>query len=269
MNKKIRIGTRGSALALAQAKQAAAALESRGYVTEFVVVRTRGDEELKKSLSDIGRGAFTDVFSQMLLHGEIDVAVHSAKDLPTGEEKDGFYCLPRGDARDVVVIAGKVNKIGTGSPRRAAGAKKLFPQAEILPVRGNVDTRLKKLAAGEYDALVLAAVGLERLGLLREDHVEFEDRTFVCRFFSPQECVPAACQGIIALEGDIGQCVNDFSARCAADIERRALRALGGDCTGGTGAYYDGEFLWVQREGKTARVTYRGEETFSLLSEIL
>ena len=83
---KIRIGTRGSALALAQAELAAAALEKKGYATELVVVRTRGDENLQKSLSDIGGGAFTDVFSQMLSRGEIDVAVHSAKDLPTTEE---------------------------------------------------------------------------------------------------------------------------------------------------------------------------------------
>lgn len=266
---KIRIGTRGSALALAQAKLAAAALEKKGYATELVVVRTRGDENLQKSLSDIGRGAFTDVFSQILSRGEIDVAVHSAKDLPTTEEKDAFFCLPRGDARDVLVFSGEVKRIGTGSPRRAAGALHLFPQAEILPVRGNVDTRLRKLAAGEYDALVLAAAGLSRLGLLQGDRVQFENHAFGCRFFSPQECVPAACQGIIALEGGAGECVNDPAARRAALIERRAQRALDGDCSGGAGAYFDGTFLFVQREGKTARLIFRGEETFSSLSELL
>ena len=114
---KIKIGTRGSALALAQAKLAAAALEEKGVQAELVVVRTRGDEDLQNPLSLIGRGAFTDVFSDLLSRGEIDVAVHSAKDLPVGEEKDSFYCLPRADARDVLVCAApaeKIKKIGTG-----------------------------------------------------------------------------------------------------------------------------------------------------------
>lgn len=264
---KIRIGTRGSALALAQAKLAAAALEERGFRTELLIVRTRGDEDLQNPLSLIGRGAFTDVFAEMLSRGEIDVAVHSAKDLPVGEEKDGFYCLPRADARDVLVRAAQGNRIGTGSPRRAAGALRLFSQARVLPVRGNVDTRLRKLASGEYDALVLAAAGLQRLGLLRGEQVIFENRAFSCRFFRPCECVPAACQGIIALEGEAGALVNDAATQRAALLERRALRLLGGDCTGGAGAYFDGTDLFVQREGKIAQMTYRGEETLFALAE--
>lgn len=269
---KIKIGTRGSALALAQAKLAAAALEEKGVQAELVVVRTRGDEDLQNPLSLIGRGAFTDVFSDLLSRGEIDVAVHSAKDLPVGEEKDSFYCLPRADARDVLVCAApaeKIKKIGTGSPRRAAGALRLFPQASVLPVRGNVDTRLRKLAAGEYDALVLAAAGLRRLGLLQGEQVLFENRAFFCRFFSPEECVPAACQGIIALEGGAGALVNDAPAQRAALLERKALRLLGGDCTGGTGVYFDGTTLFAQREGKIAHLPYRGEETLLALAEML
>lgn len=269
---KIKIGTRGSALALAQAKLAAAALEEKGVQAELVVVRTRGDEDLQNPLSLIGRGAFTDVFSDLLSRGEIDVAVHSAKDLPVGEGKDSFYCLPRADARDVLVCAapvGKIKKIGTGSPRRVAGALRLFPQASVLPVRGNVDTRLRKLAAGEYDALVLAAAGLRRLGLLQGEQVLFENRAFFCRFFSPGECVPAACQGIIALEGGAGALVNDAPAQRAALLERKALRLLGGDCTGGTGVYFDGTTLFAQREGKIAHLLYRGEETLFALAEML
>ena len=142
MSAKLKIGTRGSALALAQAKLAAEALRAKGVESELVVVRTRGDADLHSSLSEIGRGAFTDIFSEMIARGELDIAVHSAKDLPTDAAHDGFFCLPRADARDALLVrsgsvlppcgealregAGKASfRIGTGSPRRAAAGLRL------------------------------------------------------------------------------------------------------------------------------------------------
>ena len=118
----LKIGTRGSRLALAQAELAAAALRRAGCETEIVVVRTRGDERTDMPLSELGRGAFTDIFREKLARGELDAAVHSAKDLPTDEGHDNFFCLPRADARDVLLsLPGReVLRVGTGSPRRAA-----------------------------------------------------------------------------------------------------------------------------------------------------
>ena len=279
--KKIRIGTRGSRLALAQAEEAARAFAQKGVGSEIVTVRTRGDADMASSLSEIGRGAFTDVFSKMLESGEIDVAVHSAKDLPTGEDKDDFFCLPRADARDVLLVGKDVRalRVGTGSPRRGAAVKKLYPSAEILPVRGNVDTRIRKMLAGEYDAVVLAAAGLIRLGILRvsgesaslciekkENGVFLPDEVNV-RILPPETCVPAACQGIIALEGSVGALVGDALTLRAAQIERKLQRALGGDCTGGAGAYYDGMTLFAQKDGKVMSARYEGEKSIIRLAE--
>ena len=265
--KKIRIGTRGSRLALAQAELAAAAFRAAGFETRLVAVKTRGDADIRSSLAELGRGAFTDVFSEMIERGEIDVAVHSAKDLPAGEERDGFFCLPGRDARDALVYLKneEIRRIGTGSPRRAAAAKALLPDAEIVPVRGNVDTRIAKLFSGGADALVLAAAGLERLGLLDASGRFFDQRAAV-RFFGTDECVPAACQGIIAVEGDAGACVNDETTCRAALIERRLQRALGGDCSGGLGAYFDGRMLYAQKEGKICFLPYAGEESVAALA---
>ena len=259
---KLKIGTRGSRLALAQADLAAAAFARLGYQTEIVAVRTRGDADAVSPLSEIGRGAFTDVFFELLARGEIDVAVHSAKDLPTDEGRDGFFCLPRADARDALLSAGReILRVGTGSPRRAAAIASLYPAATVLPVRGNVDTRIRKLLEGEYDALVLAMAGLERLG--------FADARVTVTPLSVEDCVPAACQGIIAVEGDAGRLLHDEKTGKAARIERACQRALGGDCTGGIGCYFDGERLYAQREGRIASLRYEGAQTFIALREAL
>ncbi len=253
--KQIKIGTRGSKLALVQANLAAEAFQKLGYETEFVVVHTRGDANLKASLSEIGRGAFTDVFAQMLAEGELDVAVHSAKDLPTTADRDGFACLPRADARDVLVsLPGKeLRRIGTGSPRREAAIRRLYPQAEVLPIRGNVDTRIRKMKEGQYDALVLAMAGLNRLN--------FQDDEVLLSPLSVTDCVPAACQGIIAIEGKLGQAINHPATAQAAQIERSCQRLLEGGCTGGVGCYFDGNILFAQKEGRVAQVKYQGEES--------
>ena len=280
MSAKLKIGTRGSALALAQAALAAEALRAKGVESELVVVRTRGDADLRSSLSEIGRGAFTDIFSEMIARGELDIAVHSAKDLPTDAAHDGFFCLPRADARDALLVrsgsvlppcgealregAGKASfRIGTGSPRRTAAVLRLYPQAQVLPVRGNVDTRLKKLRAGEFDALVLAMAGLQRLGLPQKG------QGIGVFPLSPKQCVPAACQGIIAVEGDAGALIDDEKAHRAARIERACQRALGGGCTGGAGAYFDGRSLFAQIDGRIAYTEYEGEESIARLLSLL
>lgn len=259
----IRLGTRGSALALAQTELAANALRLRGFDVQIVIVHTRGDADVSSPLSEIGRGAFTDVFSEMISRGEIDGAVHSAKDLPTDEGRDGFFCLPRADARDALIsrIGADIAAVGTGSPRRAAAVLARFPDAQVLPVRGNVDTRLKKLRTGEFDALVLACAGLDRLHICT-DGLQVER-------LSPETCVPAACQGIIAVEGECGALIQDETAAQAAGIERRLQRLLGGGCTGGVGAYFDGTRLYAQKEGKICSMTYAGEESiFALAKEL-
>ena len=259
---KLRIGTRGSRLALAQANEAAAGFARLGYAAEIVTVHTRGDADAVSPLSEIGRGAFTDIFSELLARGEIDVAVHSAKDLPTESGRDGFFCLPRADARDALLCMDRaILRVGTGSPRREAAVRTLYPAATVLPVRGNVDTRIRKLLSGEYDALVLAMAGLERLG--------FSDTRIRVLPLSVQDCVPAACQGIIALEGEAGSLLHDADTGRAARIERACQRALGGDCTGGVGCYFDGRRLYVQKDGRIASALYEGEGTFSTLREAL
>ena len=260
---KVRLGTRGSRLALAQAELAAAALRRAGCETEIVVVRTRGDERTDMSLSELGRGAFTDIFREKLARGELDAAVHSAKDLPTDEGHDGFFCLPRADARDALIVAEgrEIARVGTSSPRRAAAVRMLYPAAEVLPVRGNVDTRIRKMLAGEFDALVLAMAGIDRL------HIA--EAGFCVQRLPVFSCVPAACQGIIALEGACGALVHDEAAGRAARIERACQRALGGDCTGGVGCYFDGETLFAQREGRIISLPYEGERTIQDIAEAL
>lgn len=255
----LKIGTRGSRLALAQARIAQAAFAAVHIESELVVVHTRGDLDRVSPLSEIGRGAFTDVFSGMIARGELDVAVHSAKDFPTDEAHDGFFCLPRADARDALltVKGRRVVRIGTGSPRRAVTAA-LFAGARVLPVRGNVDTRIRKLKAGEYDALVLACAGLERLG--------FSDEEVEVTPLAPSVCVPAACQGIIAVEGAAGECIHAEETGRAARIERACQRLLGGGCTGGVGCYFDGVTLYAQKEGVIRSIPF-GEGAAERLAE--
>lgn len=270
--KTVRIGTRGSKLAVAQAEICAAAFSAKGIRTELRIVRTRGDIDQRASLSQIGKGAFTDEFTQLLQKGEIDVAVHSAKDLPTEAEKDNFYCLPRAEARDLLITrGGKTERIGTSSPRRAASASEKFPGARILPVRGNVDTRLSKLACGDYDALILAAAGLIRLGLYdgKSDRLIWNGETLFVKYFKVDECVPAACQGIIAIEGEAGMLISDAKTKETALLERKLQRALGGGCEGGIGAYFDGTRLYAQRDGKRVSIVYDGEDCIGRLAEML
>ena len=231
----LRLGSRGSQLALFQARLVAERLKSAGGVAcDIVVIKTSGDRLQERPLSEIGgKRLFVKEIEDALLGGEIDLAVHSSKDMPA-VLPDGLEVgavLEREDPRDALVMpVGKgsfsgddVKRIGTGSVRRIAQLRARFPHALFENVRGNLDTRLRKLDAGEYDLLVLAAAGLRRLG--------FTSR--ISALVPLDECVPAPGQGIIAIEvrGDdastrrIVTKIADADALAALDAERALVIA--------------------------------------------
>lgn len=229
------IVTRGSPLALQQAHDAAGRVRAAlGVETEVRVLTTTGDRQAAWSLEKQGgKGLFTAELEQALLRGEADLAVHSSKDLPT-EMPAGLAiacCLRREDARDVLVrrdASSDLSKIATGSPRRRAQGALMFPAAEWTELRGNVDTRLKKIAAGDADGSFLAASGLDRLAIRGWPGLSFER-------VSLDRMVPAAGQGAVALQcrtADIGR----FAAMgCATTtfsvaVERLFLAKLGEGC---------------------------------------
>jgi hydroxymethylbilane synthase len=237
------IGSRGSALALWQARWIAARLAALGHETRVEVIRTTGDRLTGVPLAQAGagKGVFTKEIEEALLAGRIDVAVHSLKDLPT-ELPAGLAlaAVPgRDDVRDALVgqplaalPAGA--RVGTGSLRRGAQLRALRPDLRIEPVRGNVDTRLRKLDAGEYDALVLAAAGLRRLG--------WEER--IAEYFPAEVMLPAPGQGALAVETRAGSgaeaicaAVEDPASRAAVEAERALLAGLGGGCQVPIGAW--------------------------------
>lgn len=242
----LRIGTRGSALALWQARTVGALLESKGARVEIVVISTAGDRRHQAPLSEVGgKRLFVKEIEDALLGGTIDVAVHSAKDmsavLPDGLEV--VAALPREDPRDALVLPdgigaddfagalaqlGEAPAIGTGSIRRIAQLSALLPNAAFAPIRGNVDTRLRKLDAGGLDALVLAAAGMRRLGLAAR----------ISAAIPIDACVPAPGQGIVAIEiraddrvaRDVLEPAGDRAAAVSLTAERAVVTALGGGC---------------------------------------
>ncbi len=242
----LRMGTRGSALALWQARTVAALLEAAGLAVEIAVIRTAGDRLQQAPLSEAGgKGLFVKEIEEALLDGGIDVAVHSAKDmsvaLPEGLEIAAT--LAREDPRDALVLPGSpaagdfaavlarlppAARIGTGSVRRAAQLAPAFPGGRFVGVRGNVDTRLRKLDAGDYDALVLAAAGLRRLGL----------GSRISAAVPIEVCVPAPGQGIVAIEIRSADAplraalarAGDIPAAVSLTAERAVVAALGGGC---------------------------------------
>lgn len=236
---KLRIGSRASRLAVAQAQQVMAAIHAIDPTLELelVTMTTTGDQVLDKTLDQIGgKGLFVKELDNALLQREIDIAVHSLKDMPMEQHP----LLPlaafsaREDARDVMVLRPGLEKfplkggiIGTASNRRAVQIKEFYPTAEIRLIRGNLQTRLEKLDRGQYDGLLLAAAGLKRLGL--------EGR--VSRYFNTDQLIPAAGQGILGIQcrmdADlpwIGQ-LNDPAAAACATAERAFVRALDGGCS--------------------------------------
>jgi hydroxymethylbilane synthase len=247
----LRLATRGSALARAQAGIAAAAIRGAGGPeAELVIVTTGGDRHEAVPIAQLeGQGWFTAEIERALLEGGADVAVHSAKDLPT-ELAGGLEVaalLRRGDARDALVtrdgggLAALVPgaTVGSSSARRAALLAATRPDLRCVPIRGNVDTRLGKLDDGEIDGLLVAAAGLDRLGLATRIGERLDPRSFV----------PAPAQGAIALQAVAGSsaaamaaAADDEVTALAVGAERALLRALGGGCLLALGA-------WARVEG--------------------
>lgn len=238
----IKIGTRESRLAVAQAQLLAAFLKKNGYDCEIVGIQTTGDRVLDRRLDQIGgKGLFVRELDHALRERETDLSVHSAKDLPA-ELPDDLPILGwsrREDPRDALVLpAGSgewdpTRPVGTSSSRRMLQFRALYPEARFETARGNVHTRLRKLDAGEYGALLLAASGLKRLGLEKR----------ISRPFSTEELIPAACQGILAVQGRAGEDYSflapffDETAGIEARAERAFIRALDGGCTTPTAAH--------------------------------
>jgi hydroxymethylbilane synthase len=245
-DRPIRIGTRGSRLALWQAQTVAALLERAGARTEIIRIKTGGDRLQTRPLSETGTKAlFVKEIEDALLDNTVDVAVHSAKDMTVDvpERLEIAATLPREDARDALVLpAGRPAtdlgsalaalregaSIGTSSVRRIAQLIPLLPGATFAPIRGNVDTRLQKLDAGEFDALILASAGMRRLGVGARINAALAFET----------CVPAPGQGIIAIQirRDDGRTraavepLHDPAAGTALTAERAVVEALGGGC---------------------------------------
>jgi hydroxymethylbilane synthase len=259
----IRVGSRGSRLALTQAELAgdairAAAGSSRVEIA-LVPITTVGDRDRTKPFGEIGaRGVFVKELEEALLEGRIDVAVHSAKDMTSTDTVGlvvGAY-LPREDPRDALCGATELRpgmRVGTASARRRAQLLALEPELEIEPLRGNIDTRLRKRGERGLDAVVLAACGLDRLGLASEIGHRFE----------PDELLPEAGQGALALQVRAGadgapfDGADDAETRRRVEAERACVAAVGGGCLAPVAAHHDGNTLtalvadedgaWVER----------------------
>ncbi len=243
---KLRIGSRGSQLALWQANHISALLREQGHDVELEIIKTTGDKITDVALAQVGtKGMFTKEIEDALAEGRVDLAVHSLKDLPT-ELPPGFELVAittRVNPRDVFLSVNYDSvkslptgaRIGTSSLRRQAQLKVARPDLDVHPLRGNVDTRVRKLEEGEYDAIILAAAGLTRLGktqLVKETLSE----EFMC---------PAAGQGALGIEIRLGDLemrkhlafLNDADARAATTCERALLNKLGGGCQVPIGAF--------------------------------
>lgn len=244
----LRIGTRRSALALAQSALIAERLRAAGHEVEFVEVVTEGDRSAA-AVTEIGStGVFVAELRQRLLAGEVDIAVHSYKDLPTAPA-DGISvaAVPqRADPRDALVSAGNLtlaelpagSRVGTGSPRRTAQLLALGFGLGVEPIRGNVDTRLRRVADGDFDAVVVAAAGLQRLGRL----------DLASEILDPGQMLPAPAQGALAIEcrsADLAlaamlrDVLDDVTVRAAVAAERALLATLEAGCSAPVGALAD------------------------------
>ena len=258
----LRVGSRGSRLALTQAELAASRLRQAGVEIALVPITTAGDRDRSKPFGEIGsRGVFVKEIEEALLGGKIDVAVHSAKDMTSSDTEGlrvGAY-LEREDARDALCGADELRpgmRVGTASVRRKAQLLALEPSLSIEPLRGNIDTRLRKRGERGLDAVVLAACGLDRLGLGDE----------IGRRFTPQEVLPEAGQGALALQVRAGEeelvtAADDGETRRRVEAERAVVFAIGGGCLAPVAAHHDGERLtalvadengaWVERRQGT------------------
>jgi hydroxymethylbilane synthase len=242
----VRLGTRNSPMALAQARQVASLLAARSHRELEIVGRTTHGDVSRAELTQIGgTGVFVSALRDALLSGDIDVAVHSLKDLPSRPDPRLVLAAvpPRDDPRDALVTRNGAKladlqagaRIGTGSPRRAAQLLLLRPDVRPVPIRGNAGTRLAKLTAGEVDALVLGYAGLARIASL----------DVVSQVFEPDEMLPAPGQGALAVECAAGNAdlagwlggIDDPASRAATSAERAVLVALQAGCAAPVGAY--------------------------------
>jgi hydroxymethylbilane synthase len=270
----VRLGSRGSRLALTQAELAADALRRArpGLDVALVPITTTGDRDRSKPFGELGaRGVFVKEIEEALLLGRIDVAVHSAKDM-TSTDTEGLAVaayMPREDARDALCGADAIEpgmRIGTASARRRAQLLALEPELSIEPLRGNVDTRLRKRGERGLDAIVLAAAGLDRLGLSGE----------IGHRFDPEQLVPEAGQGAVALQVRAGEeelvvALDDPETRRRVTAERACVARIGAGCLAPVAAHHDGRALtalvaaedgsWVERR--------RGEDPVALADELL
>ncbi|HEX6662668.1 MAG TPA: hydroxymethylbilane synthase [Gaiellaceae bacterium] len=254
----IRVGSRGSRLALTQAELAAARLRAPGIEIALVPITTSGDRDRTRPFGEIGaRGVFVKELEEALLDGRIDVAVHSAKDM-TSTDADGLRVgayLEREDPRDALCGADEIRagmRIGTASVRRRAQLLVLEPSLSIEPLRGNIDTRLRKRRERGLDAVVLAACGLDRLGLGKEIGLRFD----------PDEVLPEAGQGALALQVRSGEeqlvsAAGHSETRRRVEAERACVARIGGGCLAPVAAHHDGTRLtaliagedggWIER----------------------
>jgi len=241
----LRLATRAGKLALVQANHVKDLLAEQGVEAEIIKVSTKGDQDRKSSLRAIGGdGLFVRGIEQVLLAGEADIAVHSSKDLPY-ELADGLVIagvpkaaaaedlllIPKDKPLESVRAAGRTPVIGTGSARRRHYYAKLDPDVTFAEIRGNITTRVEKLQRGDYDAIILARAGLDRI------HFDLSD--FEVRHFTAAEMVPSCCQGILAVEcreadteiREVLAKISDEKTRQRFDIERRLFRGMQADCS--------------------------------------
>ena len=267
----VRVGSRGSRLALTQAERALSSLRAPGVELVLVPITTAGDRDRSKPFGEIGsRGVFVKELEEALLDRRIDVAVHSAKDL-TASDPEGLVVgayLRREDPRDALCGATELRsgmRIGTASVRRKAQLLARDATLSIEPLRGNIDTRLRKRGERGLDAIVLAACGLDRLGLAREIGHRFE----------PDEMLPEAGQGALALQVRAGdehlvRAADDPDTRERVEAERAVIAAVGGGCLAPVAAHHDGVTLtglvaaedgsWIER--------YTGDDPAALGAEL-
>lgn len=268
----LRVGSRGSRLALTQAELAVERLRRAGLEFALVPITTAGDRDRSRPFGEIGaRGVFVKELEEALLEGRIDVAVHSAKDMTSTDTEGlavGAY-LERDDPRDALCGAASVEpgmRIGTASARRRAQLLALRADVRIEPLRGNIDTRLRKRGERGLDAIVLAACGLDRLGLGSE----------IGRRFDPEELLPEAGQGALALQVRSGEeqlvlQADDGETRLRVQAERVCVATVGGGCLAPVAAHHDGSTLtalvaaedgsWIERRS--------GEDPTTLGRELL
>jgi hydroxymethylbilane synthase len=267
----VRVGSRGSRLALTQAERAVEALRQPGVEIALVPITTAGDRDRTRPFGEIGsRGVFVKELEEALLEGRIDVAVHSAKDMTSTDIAGlvvGAY-PPREDPRDALCGAAAIEpgmRTGTASVRRRAQLLALEPSLSVEPLRGNVDTRLRKRVERGLDAVVLAACGLDRLGLAGEIGLRIE----------PDVMLPEAGQGALAMQVRLGEeelvaVADDPETRRRVEAERRCVATVGGGCLAPVAAHHDGVVLTalIAAEDGTWIERVRGDDPEALGREL-